>query len=404
MKNLFFRQKGMTIVELMVAVLIGLLSMYAVYRVYEGTERTKRNITSVGGAQIAGLYSVFVLEKSIQGAGSTMMTPLDVNGTPGNGPLLANCINDVGNNTWGTVTGGGMASPATFSLRPIPVLIVPNRVDFDDIFVFSGNSTFHLDPVDVAGVNVAGGVQTTTITTPFGFKDGDVLVDTLTGTGAPNAACQAYLVPRNSTDPNGNSPANIATGTVALNLQGVGGPAVNNRLVDLGNPIRRHFYVDNANTLLMEEWTLNAGGTWNRARIDPIISGVISLRALYGIGPVTVNIDSRSNNVIGPVGQWVLGDNLPWDAASILASPLQAPPPANTIRQIKAVWLSIIVQVDEPELDNDVAATLPTNFIQFAVCPQGTTCPTPSPVVPLPEGRRYRMYESVIPLINVIWN
>ncbi|MDR2710662.1 MAG: PilW family protein [Burkholderiales bacterium] len=396
MKNSFFRQKGMSIIELMVAVLIGVLAMYAVYLVYEGTERTKRNVTSVGDTQVAGLYSIFVLESDIKNAGSGIINA-GISGQQGNGPLLANCSN--AGNTWGTAFGS-LTTPATFSFRPTPVLIVPNtgNPNYDDIYVSSGNSTFYAEPV---AITVAAG---TTIAAPAGIKQGDVLVDTGTLAGeaiAAGALCQAYLVP-NTALPNGVFPANAA-GLVTLNLQGASAPTASNWLVNLGVPVRRHFYVDNNNTLQMEDWALGTNGTWNRTRTDPVVTGVISLRAAYGIAPAPAGgiTNLSGNNVIGAVDTWTFATS-PWDAATILNMPS-----LDTVRQIKAVWLSIIVQSDEPEFDSKVAATLPTTLTQFQTqdCPTGATaCPTPNMVTLPSGGHRYRMYETMIPLVNTIWN
>ena len=396
-------QKGVSLVELMVAVLVGLLSLYAVYRAYEGTERTKRTVISVGDTQVTGLYSIFVLEHDLKSAGARLMAPLDASGGAGNAALLAHCSNE--GNIWATKSGalGSSDTRAKLSLRPIPVLIVPNRKNFDDVFIFFGNSSYHLDPVTVTASNG----NTTTIATPFGFKQGDVLVDSRAKAGTPEAPgaserdCQTYVVPQNSLDRSGNFPADVMSDTVALHLQGPAeAPAAKDRLIDLGKPVRHHFYVNKENTLQMQEWRFETDkkgvSAWWPARTDPLVSGVVSLRAMYGIGDVTASVDVNGNHVIGPVKQWVPATS-PWNSATILSAPL------DTVRQIKAVWLSIIVRADEPEIDSAVAATLPTTLTPFSACPQGTTCP-PSVAVTLPTGWRYRMYETVVPLVNTIRN
>lgn len=384
----------MTIVELMVAVLIGLLSMYAVYRVYEGTERTKRNIVAVGDVQVSGLYSIFLLEQDIHNAGSGIMAnPLNA---PANGQALANC------GTGGAM--GGVASPAALTLRPLPVVIdaAPANPNFDDVYVFSGTASSYITPLNVSAVNVAGAIMTATVTTPYDFfKNGDVLVDVGANGAAPPVACQAYLatpvVPSaaNCVPP---PPATPTTCSATVNLQGAATPAVDTRLVNLGAPARHRFYVNPANnTLLMENWVLNTAGTWSLNRIDPIVTGVVSFRAQYGIAPQNGN-GINGIPVNQPINQWVVATS-PWDMATVLTAPWA------TIQQIKAVRLSIIIRADEPEVDPNVAATLPTAFTQFAGCPgaAGTTCPA-AITTALPAGLRYRMYETVVPLKNTLWN
>jgi type IV pilus assembly protein PilW len=403
----FFLQRGVTIVELMVAVLIGLLSMYAVYRVYEGAERIKRNIVSVGDVQVNGLYSIFLLEQSIHNAGFGLILNNNAGTAQKNGTLLAACapggVGDVGGQT-----GGGGPASRTLTLRPLPVVIDPNTNpatlpvgNFDDIYVFSGRSSLNQEPVSVSGV--IGGV---TVGTPFGFRQNQVLVNTA---GAPN--CQAGLVPDNTALVNLAAPPPRPTQVTLDSTVFPVLPPVGAWLVDLGFPERHHFYVDNANTLVMEEWTLNATGTWDR-RIDPIISGVMSFRAQYGIGFPTGATDDQNRPVIGPVTQWVFANAALWNMGDVQSAPLfpdaANPNPPITIRQIKAVRLSIIVRADEPDNNPNTTSlnlTNPVQFTQFADCPgpAGTVCPA-SPTPAFAAGWRYRMYETVIPLKNVIWN
>ncbi|MDR0770298.1 MAG: PilW family protein [Burkholderiales bacterium] len=410
MKNTsrLFRQKGVTLVELMIAMLIGLMSMHAIYKVYEGTERVKRNVASVGNAQISGLYSTFLLEQHIHDAGSGIMF---------NGEALATCVpGDAGG-------GGANTTNVALSLRPLPVIIDPNTAhpdsgNFDDIYIFSGSTASHLAPITVVG----DGPQTT-VAASSGFAAGDVLVDMLVpprrtaGTPPPipplpaTTACQAYLVDDTPgrgvvtcdgavVTPETPLAGTSASCTVTLDLLGAETPAIDNQLVNLGTPTRRHFYVDADNTLQMKEWVLNTGGTWDLDRVEPVITGVVSFRAQYGIGSITNDLNLSDNYVIGPVDQWVFADaDSGWDMATVQALPWNDAPGQAAIRQIKAVRLSIIVRADEP----DHQFTQPTSLTQFAECPTGMTCPD-SPAPTFPAGWRYRMYETEIPLKNAIWN
>lgn len=371
----------MTIVELMVAVLIGLLSMYAVYRVYEGTERTKRTIASVGDTQIAGLYSIFLLEQDIHNAGSGLMrnTTELANGCPGG------------------IAMGGVASPATLSFRSLPVYISPSTVTvpgflaarFDEVFTFSGGSSRHIRPVGITAVTPP---DTATVASPFGFKDGDAVIEMAT------TGCSIYRV-------NGNSVVNATNGTATAVLVGNGAPTLGATLVDLGVPVRHHFYVDQNNTLQMAEWTLpNPGqlgaGQWRLNRTDPIVSNVVFFQAQYG--------RDTTPTATGAINTWTGSrDTNPW-----LASLMNATTPAAAIadiRQIKAVRLAIIVRSDEPE--SPATFNQATSFTPFQDCPAGMTCLPAAAAINFPAGTgpggttyRYRMYETIVPLKNAVWN
>ncbi|MDR0247034.1 MAG: PilW family protein [Burkholderiales bacterium] len=373
------KQKGVTIVELMIAVLIAMLAMYAVYRVYEGTERTKRTVVSVGDTQISGLYSTFLLESSIQNAGSGLMF---------NGTALVNCPN----NPIGS-PGRAVNSPIALSLKPLPVVINPTaNANFDDIYIFAGRSPQNIAPLTVSGGNA---------NTPFGLRPNTVLVDV-------NGACASYLVTANINAQPATEPVSTP---VSANVLGTGdaAPPDGAKLVDLGEPSRLRFFVDNQNTLQVEVWRLDSGtphsGHWVRVRTEPVISGVMLLKAQYGID-TTVTATNRGTGVTNWVEATTANN---WGMTA-----LQNADNFATVAQIKAIRLAIIVRADEPENSNTF--NQPTTFTVFQNCPTAGACSAAgSPGGPTqitfdagtgPGGTtyRYRMYEKVIPLRNTILN
>ncbi|MDR2244999.1 MAG: PilW family protein [Burkholderiales bacterium] len=366
------RQKGTTLVELMVAVLIGTLSMYAVYQTFEVSERTKRTVASVGSAQISGLYSTFLLEESIQNAGSGLMA---------NGTALAHCPNDpIG--APDTPSGTSVA----LSLKPLPVVIDPtDNANFDDIYVFGGRSSRNIVPLTVSGGNAD---------TPFGFKQDTVLVDV-------KGACAPYLVTADIAPQQATETVNTSVSAHVLGADGA--PPDGASLIDLGEPSRLRFFVDDKNTLQVEVWRLNPGlptdGQWVRVRTDPVIPGVMLLKAQYGID-TTVSATNRGTGVTN----WVDATTAPWDMETLQEITSFVP-----AAQIKAIRLAIIVRADEPE--NSATFNQDTQFTVFQNCPVGDC--TAAPPIPItfdagsgPGGTtyRYRMYEKVIPLRNTIWN
>lgn len=358
---------GFTLIELLVALVIGLLSLYAVYQVFSGNERTNRTITSVNEAQTSGIFSILLLEQLIQSAGVW-----HANSGP-NAQLLAN-------NCATGVDLGGVASPATLSLRPLPLVIRASATDpnnYDDIFVFSGGAARHVDPIAVSAVDDA--AETITVASPFGFRAGDTVI------GVNTAGCAIYRIVNDST-------LNITSTQATSRYQGINAPTTATQLIDLGNPVRYHFFVDNNSVLQMAEWTPDASGNgqWTLSNTETIANNVVFFRAQYGID--TVN-DRR-------VDTWADASAIPWNYASLLTANI------NAIQQIKTVRIAIVVRADEPEKAETF--NQPTNFTVFP-CPVGMTC---SPAVPLdylpgtgPGGTtfRYRLYETEIPLRNTIW-
>ncbi|MCL2872926.1 MAG: PilW family protein [Betaproteobacteria bacterium] len=370
-------QKGVTLVELMVASLIGMLAMYAVYRVYEGTERTKRAVVSVGDAQVSGLYSTFLLEESIQNAGSGMMFSK---------AKFINCPNDsIG------APGTAAGTPVTLSLKPLPVVIDPNKINtnFDDLYVFAGRSPVYIMPVSVNG---------TSANTPFGFNTGSVLVD------IQNGACTPYLVTAAIAAQPENQPVSTPVDT---NVTGANGAVPPNgaSLVDLGVPSRLRYFVDSQNVLQAEVWQFDPAltGQWVLTRTDPIVSGVMLMKAQYGIDTTAANgaPGTGITDWIDPADTTTPG----WDIAT-----LQATTNVNVVNQIKAIRLALVVRADEPE--NSATFNQSTSFTMFQDCPTatGANCPNPITVTyaagtgPGGTTYRYRMYEKVIPLRNTLYN
>src|SRR5690349_23970284 len=65
-------QRGFGLVEIMVGLVIGLISILLIYQVYNVAEGFKRNTTAAGEAQMAGLFSAFVLGMEISNGGAAM--------------------------------------------------------------------------------------------------------------------------------------------------------------------------------------------------------------------------------------------------------------------------------------------------------------------------------------------
>jgi type IV pilus assembly protein PilW len=66
------KQKGMTLVELMVAMTIGLGITLAISSVLIASENHKRVTTSTNDAQQTGSYGYYALDRALRGAGSAI--------------------------------------------------------------------------------------------------------------------------------------------------------------------------------------------------------------------------------------------------------------------------------------------------------------------------------------------
>jgi prepilin-type N-terminal cleavage/methylation domain len=365
------QQKGFSLVELMVGLVIGLLAIFATYRVYESTEANQRALSALSDTQISGLFSIYTLNQEITNAGAILLA---------NRALLNGCT------TPNTFPPGGVpiaiGTPTALPLFPLPVAIIPEDDDpanpdrlFDEVHVFYGIESRTDRPIQgtLAAPNLVVG-------SAMGIDQGSVLL-----TDAGNCRVFSVATATPAVDPN-----ILLTLAAGSDLGGLPG-SIN--LLNMGQVVRRSFYVDANNTLQMRRWVVNdtAGGLrWVVDRIDPIASNVRFFRAQYG---VDINGD-RSVDVWRNAGD---GAN-EISVANIING-------ATDVETIRAIRVGLVFKSDEP--DKSLGSEPAFQPVFFNDCP-GTSCGD-APITPLAfpvadpsgvYGWRHRKYETIIPIKN----
>ena len=149
----------------------------------------------------------------------------------------------------------------------------------------------------------------------------------------------------------------------------------------------------------------------------PIAQNVVLMKAQYGVdclanGTILWTTATNSN---------ICGDGLNYKPDDLTNSAIYNAP---TLARIRAIRIGIVVRSDEPDLkqptDPSVASATRAPVILFncsantnAACPGRTVLPA-GPVVALGSDNcapaiicdtwRYRSYETVVPMINAIYN
>jgi type IV pilus assembly protein PilW len=366
------RQHGFSIIEIMVGVVIGMIAVLVIYQVFATSEGIKRNITAAGDAQQNGLLSSFMMGIELANAG--------------NG--LAVAAQDLGTCT--------PAASMVDSLRPIPLLITDGGgANNPDSFVvyYSVGRTF---------VSAATITSTALANDPYqvqsanGFKKGDVIVaisnpsvvfpasapcytSVITDDVLPPAAADGIVTVTHS-----GAPVTIFPPATLFNL----GPA---KLVQ-----KVRYDVSGGNlrgTSLLDPAT---GAPDAAQPVNPLASNIINMKLQYGIDTVG---DGLIHQWVGAVAGTAYGD---WDAATLLAAPI------TTLNRIKAARVAVLVKSEQPDKElagqgfsrpvfNDCADSAPGSCgITFTVAAVAAATQ--------PYGWRYRVYETVIPLRNEVWN
>lgn len=359
------RERGFSIIEIMVGVVIGMIAVLVIYQVFATSEGIKRNITAAGDAQQNGLLSSFMMGIELANAG--------------NG--LAVSAADLGTCT--------PAAAMKDSLRPIPLLITPGaNANTPDSFVvyYSVARTLIAPALFTSGAAANSAYQ---VQSANGFKKGDLIVAISNPAGVGN--CYSSKITDNVPAPDANgivtithtgAPVAIGASSTLFNL----GPAnlVQKVLYDVGGGSLR------STSLLDPDGVPSAGQP-----VNPIASNVLNMKLQYGIDTVG---DGLVHHWVPALAGTAYGD---WDVNTLLAAPI------GTLNQIKAARIAILVKSEQhdKDLSPDPGYTSPTLFND---CADGGTCyPLTFTIAAVPGqvyGWRYRVYETVIPLRNEVWN
>ena len=167
------RQAGFTLIEIMIALLIGVIGIVVMMQTFAVSEGFKRTATSGTDAQINGAVALYMLEREIRLAGFGMNALI-----PHGCPSVR---------VWNTASGSGV------DLRLVPFEINPAGIPAGDantdVFLIAYGTADSF----VAGVqadqatNVATG-DFTLYSNREGFKNGDLVVSVQPGAGAGGSA------------------------------------------------------------------------------------------------------------------------------------------------------------------------------------------------------------------------
>lgn len=356
------RQKGFSLVELMVGITVGLLVIFAGFAIFGNAERNYRATETVNNAQINGLYAVFAVSQELGNAGAGVMS---------NYASLRRCtaVSNFPENASG--------SPS-FPLYPLPAAIIPRSAATDDLYIFYGTGSVTDLAMSVGAVDVSN--RSFSLAAPLGLAPNSVLLKT---TGANCAAFAAENITPPGTD--GSVTVTVGTGQTPDGLTAGEG------LIDMGAVARRRFFVDGQGTLQMQVWTVDSSvgnNNWRVESVFPIAANVVFFRAQYGL----------STSADGNIDQWLTPEETTLN--QIMSDTISA-------QSIKAIRFGLIVRADEPDTTLKDAPDYTERF--FVDCPGGE-CTDPQQVTLVvsqsgePFGWRYRKYETTVPLRNAIWN
>lgn len=362
-------QRGVSLIETMVALAIGMLLTLIIYQLYATFEGQKRTTGGSGGAQVNGMVSMLALERDIRMAAWSM-----------NDPALMECamVYSYASN----VTTGAQASNSLFSsLMPVRIRDGGDSAgSSDQIIVRFGTSVAGAAPA-IVGTVMNNETAELRVESAAAFNQNDVVVvasgtDCTVGQITNVDPAWGKIERGPSSLANMNPSSSYRRSNWPLEKEGA-------KIFSLGSFIHRTYEVQQGNLVLSED-----GGNSKML----VANHIVGTKAAYGI------TDGNSSQEV-----------VKWVRATSSASggvDWSNPDPVNA-RRIKAVRLSVLARspLREKQSDSggDCTATSepplawkeigqPNALRTFDVSDRADW-----------KCYRYRVYETVIPLRNVLW-
>lgn len=392
------KQKGMTLIELMVAMVIGLGITLAISSVLIASENHKRTTTSTNDAQQTGSFSYYALDKALRGAGSSIAGsafPTDV-GVMGC-HLYAGAI---------FPRAGAFPDPfaaflagATSTLKVAPVLIGQNQSKdgvSDVIMVMSGSGSAGGVSRQITG---GGNANAATLDNTVGFASGDLLLVSQSGvadclmeqvdTVAPPTVNLAGIY---YTATGGVTSMAALAGSTSSYVTPIGNAAANNVQFML-------FGVDDNRTLysydLLQNLKLVGGAASDSAQA--IADGVVQMNALYGL-------DTDGDGIQDTWAAPGAPTDLTWDINTVMNSPTK-------LKQVVSVRVALVVRGEYYDTKRDnfgvpIPVSPPTLTIfgglKNGLNGGGVSLQRTINLALADRQFRYRVFEFTVPLRNML--
>lgn len=348
--------------------LIGLIAILVMLQLFAVNESFKQNTVSTNSAQTNGSIALFSLEREMRMAGY---------GIADSAALGCGTIQYYYNSGGGSGAYSSPPGPAAGALPPLymaPAIITQGSGSNPDaVTLMYASDAYRMFPATITATMPSPSAELN-VDSVNGFTDGDLMVAVQNGTCALMQVTQVQASAlKLQHNPGSSAPFNPAGGTSLL-------PAFTSGalLYNLGTPVVRTFSISN-NNLLVAEWRSGlAGGTG-----QTLANEVVDLQAEYGL-------DNGVNNGTVTASTYVEGDG------NVDGYTTATPTSALGWEELLAIRVGILARgtYDKPNTSGVCTAT--------TVAPtwKGGTFNVPGG---LPSCYHYRVFETVVPLRNMIW-
>jgi type IV pilus assembly protein PilW len=352
--------RGFSLVELMVGLTLGMLILLTLAQAYVAFNFQRRLISGSMNAQTAAMSALHAIERDVQhaalGFGDRRVLGCDAR-----------------------LDGGAM-----LALSPVRIISGVNGAP-DSLAIMSGDS--HAAPVRLAAT-LAPGAAATVVGSTLGMVAGDLLA--LQEEGRPCALVRVSGVDSMISVTRAAFSGNALT--AANDAVPVSGYSDSGYAFNLGQ-LRQVTYAADSDTL-RRTVVINAG---TAASEDNVGAGIVSLKAQYGFdtrsgSTSALQIDTWSASLLDADHSGVVGDRGDWQRIAGLRLALVARSPYREARDVSGHCSATVAgAANAPGWQApDAQGVLRTADISLAHLADW-------------QCYRYRVYETVVPLRNVLW-
>lgn len=380
-------QRGLSLVEIMVGVMIAMIGVVIIFQMLATSEERKRSASSGSDTQISGVIGITSLERDVREAGYGFSSAAYDNAVT---PVMGCTVN--------AYDTGRPVAAYTFRLTPIQIV----QGASDSIIVLRGNGPVFpaayvftestdttkktrgrggMSPRDYALIaRTAGGLQCvmvelTEVNNDYGSCS--VCNDAVTIQHKPGNYSYPVYNPDGTTSTQTrvarfNNPAPTLTFTSGF-------------IFTLGNGARRNIWTVANNRLQVTNDLLyvDVDGTVGNDPVE-VADSIVNLQAEYGI-------DANNNGRID-AGEWTTTD----------------PVAASAWANVLAVRMAILVrsgQYERTQVTTAIPGWSGDATSPLVVTNLDGTASTTTPASPADNWKnyRYRVYETVVPLRNILW-
>jgi type IV pilus assembly protein PilW len=352
-------QRGVSLVELLVAAAIGIIASLAIFQVFAVFEGQKRTTTSGGEAQTSGTLALFTIERELRQAGYGI-----------NNLTFLGC----------KIQGRDSLTGTNFTLEMVPVKITQGAAGAPDtITVMYGNGDLLPNPASI-NQSMPSASSDYKVSNPYGFQEGDIVIAAEAGKdctlaqvsnlpGMPNPTGEVIHNPGTYTDPTTGVQKDIRYNPSALPPGGIA-YTTSAKLFNIGVLPSNNIY-SVLNGQLMQQRMLFGdvppGGT-------PLYDNVVQLQAQYGK-------DTNNNGVVDVFDEIT---------------------PANTAEWAQVLAVRVAVVARSALYEKEEVTLAPLKLWEDSATAPTTTGPVWTPTAD-DRHYRYKVFQTVVPLRNLIW-